>query len=74
MALMFVNEWPTVEATSDGATLTIKSGAEELAFFLTPYATLGLQEVLRREGWPVRCAPDGELVRLPKPHARRAKP
>lgn len=62
--LLYVTDIPEVHATSAGVTVAFNSGGDTIKLFLTPHAGLGLHEAIRRNGWPMRCAPDAEVVPL----------
>lgn len=59
-----------VAATSDGMTLRFESDGATFAFRLSHHAAVRFEQHVRRNSYPLHCAPDGELVPL-APHRKR---
>lgn len=53
-----------IDARSDGMTLRFVSDGDTFAFRLSHHAAVKFSEKMKRESWPLHCAPDGELVDL----------
>jgi hypothetical protein len=65
-ALLYVAEGATVEATPDTMTLRFKSGDDTIALILTRHAAMTTKRRMSATEWVFQCAPDGDVVSLPK--------
>lgn len=70
--LLYVADGAEVTATPDTMTLVFQSGTETINLILTRHAAMMTRSRMAREEYAFRCAPDGELVTLPKPKRRNA--
>ena len=49
-------------ATSDHATVTFESGGDTITVHLPHHIAVMFTAEVKRESWPLSCAPDGELI------------
>lgn len=69
MATIYTDE-VTIDASSDRLLMTITSGDETFNFHLPRAVAIAFEQQVKRNAWPIHCAPDGELVPF-KPQRRK---
>jgi hypothetical protein len=53
-----------IDCTTDRLILRLKSDGDKIGLMFSHHAAVALVEYLKRETWPLHCAPDGNLIQL----------